>query len=154
MRPISPALNPAEPPRDLFAAQDGLVGSAILPSPDLITIDRTGDSTLETLRSELASWQANLHAAARRTLGLDHRDLSRGQALIAAMLLGEREPALAEAQSAFQRAGLMHLVAISGFNLMVLSFLAVLLIRLTGDIAKMLGYPVGVWWRRSRRSES
>ena len=34
-----------------------------------------------------------------------------------AMLLGERDPALAEVESAFKRVGLVHLVAISGFNL-------------------------------------
>src|SRR5205814_4529210 len=28
----------------------------------------------------------------------------------------------------------------------------VLVIRLTGDVAKMLGYPVGWWWRLRRRS--
>lgn len=28
------------------------------------------------------------------------------------------------------------------------------LIRITGDVAKMLGYPVGVWWRRNHRNLS
>lgn len=132
VRPITPALNPGEPPRDLYATEDRVVGSAVLPSPDLIARLHS-DSPWTNLRTSLAGLQSHLHASARRTLGLDRPELSRGQALIAAMLLGEREPALAEAESAFQRAGLMHLVAISGFNLMVLSFLAVLLVRLTGD---------------------
>ena len=26
-------------------------------------------------------------------------------------------------------------------------------VRLTGDLAKMVGYPVGVWWRLKRRSK-
>lgn len=33
------------------------------------------------------------------------------------------------------------------------ALLLVPLIRLTGDVAKMLGYPVGVWWRLSRRRQ-
>jgi glycosyltransferase involved in cell wall biosynthesis len=28
------------------------------------------------------------------------------------------------------------------------------LIRITGDVAKMLGYPVGVWWRLTRRNDT
>ncbi|RME44096.1 MAG: hypothetical protein D6791_13910, partial [Chloroflexi bacterium] len=27
------------------------------------------------------------------------------------------------------------------------------IIRVTGDVAKMLGYPVGRWWRRQHRAE-
>jgi len=37
------------------------------------------------------------------------------------------------------------------------SFAAMLwvpVIRVTGDVAKMLGYPVGVWWRLARRKDS
>ncbi len=34
----------------------------------------------------------------------------------------------------------------------VVTLILVPVIRLTGDVAKMLGYPVGVWWRMRRRS--
>jgi hypothetical protein len=27
------------------------------------------------------------------------------------------------------------------------------LIRVTGDVAKMLGYPAGLWWRWQRRAD-
>lgn len=33
------------------------------------------------------------------------------------------------------------------------ALLYVPIIRITGDVAKMIGYPVGVWWRRRHRSE-
>ncbi len=56
-----------------------------------------------------------------------------GRALLAAMLLGAREEHLPQITDAFTRLGLTHLVAISGFNMVVLSGLVVLLVRLTGD---------------------
>lgn len=60
------------------------------------------------------------------------RERSRAQAraLLGAMLLGERSPALEEVNNAFLRLGLVHLVAISGFNLVVMSGVALFLVRL------------------------
>jgi competence protein ComEC len=49
------------------------------------------------------------------------------------MLLGERDPSLEPVESAFRRVGLVHLVAISGFNMAALVWITLLLVRLTGD---------------------
>ena len=52
------------------------------------------------------------------------------RALLLAMFLGTREPALADLEAAFRRTGSMHLVAISGFNLAVLAAAALAVARL------------------------
>jgi glycosyltransferase involved in cell wall biosynthesis len=36
----------------------------------------------------------------------------------------------------------------------LIAFVYVPVIRVTGDIAKMIGYPVGVWWRMNRAKDS
>jgi competence protein ComEC len=66
----------------------------------------------------------------------EHRPSSRpspGRALLAAMLLGEREPGLDGIETAFRRLGLVHLVAISGFNLAIVAGLVLFFLRLGPD---------------------
>lgn len=53
---------------------------------------------------------------------------------------------------AYIRRPLQRLAGSSSVSLGTLAW--VLIIRVTGDVAKMIGYPVGVWWRLTRRKDS
>lgn len=133
LRPSGGPLNPGEPPRDLLAAQEHRVGTLIVTSAELI---RPGSPAgwLDRARAAFVRVRECLRAGVLRTLGDDaDPEHARGHALVRAMLLGERDPALDEVEPAFRRVGLLHLVAISGFNLAVLVWVTLLIIRLTGD---------------------
>lgn len=138
LRPVGPPLNPGEPPRDLLAAQDGRVGTLTVASASLIRPGSPGGVTDRALGA-FVRWRGTLRARVLRTLGdtgngeQPNADRTRGHALVRAMLLGERDPALDEVEPAFRRIGLLHLVAISGFNLAVLVWVTLLAIRVTGD---------------------
>lgn len=148
-----PALNPGEYDRRMLGAQDGSIGTIRVPDAELIEVDR---ARADTWRA--ATWRAVGLARARAAQSLDAilgadpsgeppspggtpgpgiTPATAGRALIAAMLLGEREPGYDEADRAFRRLGLVHLVAISGFNLAILAGLALFLTRLLGDLGRL-----------------
>ncbi len=139
LRPARPPLNPGDPPRDLLASQDGRVGTLVVNSAALIQPGAPVGALDRALGTFIGIREA-LRARVLATLGETPTDSdtdtaahARGHALVRAMLLGERDPALADVEPAFRRVGLLHLVAISGFNLAVLVGVTLLLIRLTGD---------------------
>lgn len=127
----------------------------VLPSEDASGLDRA----LAPIRRAIAALRASTREALRHGLpdqdaadpayprtadpahhANDHDDtrandsqLAQGRALLAAMLLGAREEHLPQITDAFTRLGLTHLVAISGFNMVVLAGLVLLAVRLTGD---------------------
>lgn len=139
LRPIGPPQNPGEPDRTMRAAQEGVVGALFVPSIDLIARDRPADGW-EAAGSAWARLVAGLRSRVERTLGgSDERmpEAGPGRPLLRAMLLGERDPALREVESAFRRVGLVHIMAISGFNLAVLAWVAMLAVRLTGDRGRL-----------------
>jgi len=81
-------------------------------------------------------WYSAIGAARARCLAVLEGDADRpspSRALLSAMLLGERDRALDEVNAAFTRLGLLHLIAISGFNLAVMAGVVMVLLRLTGD---------------------
>lgn len=86
--------------------------------PNAPELDRT---------SQTDSRQAQARALQARSL--------QARALIASMLLGvdDADPNLRPVQQAFSRLGLLHLIAISGVNMVLLAGLGVLALRLTGD---------------------
>ncbi|MBC7770922.1 MAG: ComEC/Rec2 family competence protein [Pyrinomonadaceae bacterium] len=143
-----PPLNPGEPDKRLYAGQDGLIGRLHVPDASLVeTVTQAGEpATLgEKAVSVMARVQAAMRLRARAALSAalpirsmqgdgsgDTRDES-GRALLIAMLLGEREVGYEHADEAFRRLGLVHLVAISGFNLAILAGLVLFMVRLTGD---------------------
>src|SRR5438045_412717 len=53
------------------------------------------------------------------------------------MLIGEREPGLDGVETAFRRLGLLHLVAISGFNLAIVAGLVLFFLRLGPDRGRL-----------------
>jgi competence protein ComEC len=129
--PLGPA-NPGEPDRRRWARMSNDGGFIHVSSPELVT--RTAP------RSDPGGWAARgIDALRARSLALIAGDGSheRGRAVLAAILLGEREEAFDRTNDAFQRTGTAHLLAISGFHLAVLSMLGLYLVRLTGDRGRL-----------------
>lgn len=138
LKPIEPGRNPGEPDWLAMANQDGVVGTLDVPSPELVT-ERPPGSLHERLLGSWCAFRGSLHARARAALGRgagapdDDAQLPAARALIAALLLGEQDDRLRDVSAAFTRLGLLHMVAISGFNLAVMAGAAMFLLRLTGD---------------------
>ncbi|MFM9995438.1 MAG: ComEC/Rec2 family competence protein [Phycisphaerales bacterium] len=132
LRPVPPRMNPGERDRRLWAAQDGLVGTLRPPSAALLL--RLGPEP--GAGAAILRWRDRLRERARDALlgnANAGAEASRGRALLAALLLGEEEPGLADVRSAFTRLGLAHVLAISGFHITVMAAVALLGLRLTGD---------------------
>ncbi|MEL6740171.1 MAG: ComEC/Rec2 family competence protein [Planctomycetota bacterium] len=126
-----PPANPGEPDWVLLARKNNSAG-VLTTTPELIETDAGA-------RDARGAWwrvRADVRAAASRMLGIDPRratDLTAGQAVLLALVLGERTDELEPISTAFQRTGTAHLLAISGFHLGVLAAGVVLLIRAAGE---------------------
>lgn len=128
--------NPGEPDWRAWAAQEGMVGHLDAPGWELLT-QAESDDRVTRIRGWWAAWTGAIHARAVDALGLNAPPQPGGRpearALLGALLLGERDADLRSVNSAFQRLGLIHLVAISGFNLAVMAGVAMFLLRLPGE---------------------
>lgn len=136
MDPIRPRHNPGEFDLVSWAAQEHLAGTLSIPTAQLLT-PASSATGLDALRASWLRWRAWLRDRADAALRFEGKplgaDFYQSRALMRSLLLGERDPELREVQSAFQNLGLIHLVAISGFNLAVMAFIALFLLRATGD---------------------
>lgn len=166
-QPVRPAMNPGEPDRRAWAAQDGLIGVLRVPNADLIrSLEPQEMRTIDRALAPIRRGVSGVRAFARASLdgglpdplssqAVDSTEIGRasgaetgialggaqladsrilqGRALLGAMLLGARDEHLPQITDAFTRLGLTHLVAISGFNMVLLSGLVLLGVRLTGD---------------------
>lgn len=126
-RPVAPPLNPGEPDARLWAAQSGRVGSMDVPDAGLV--ERIGPPATGAVVSWWRRARASLRARAERVVGPEPRTPER--ALVAALVLGERERT--GVRESFTRLGLAHLMAISGFHLVVMAGAALFALRATGD---------------------
>lgn len=135
--PVAAPVNPGEPDRRLWAAQDGRAGILRLPSHDLIEPLPPQGGLSRTLR---AAWLFTRGTLIDRThhllLGPRGEHPAPHRALLGALILGEQEPALREVRSAFTRLGLAHILCISGFHLAMLAAVGMFALRLTGDIGR------------------
>ncbi len=120
----SPGLNPGGADRLAWANQSGRAGwvRAGVVEP----MDAGGGLGAIVARA------GALASRVRDAAGARLEGLTAGRDILAAMLLGERSPGDAQ-RAVFARAGVAHLLAISGFHLAVLVALTVGVVRLTGD---------------------
>lgn len=140
IRPVRAPSNPGEPDWLGLAAQDGRIGNLDVPSASLIQA-READGWVESARSKWNGFIGAMHSRCLAAIegssaaSSDARgeDADRARALLGALLLGERDAALEDVNSAFSRLGILHLVAISGFNLMIMAAFASMFLRLFGD---------------------
>jgi competence protein ComEC len=137
MDPIRPRNNPGEFDLVSWAAQEHLAGSMSVPGARMIQpiISVWGEDALRASWLRWRAWLRDRADAALRPASIDPPTSAQTQsrALMRSLLLGERDPELRDVQSAFQNLGLIHLVAISGFNLAVMAFIALFVLRATGD---------------------
>lgn len=152
--PVPAPLNPGEPDRRMLAAQEGLSGRAG-------TLTLTTPPAIEPIDPAEAPWSMRLHgwmsravwtlrarasAALERAMG----DAGNGGAapspargVLRPILLGEYDAESAAVAAAFTRQGLVHILAISGFHLVVMAGVVLFLVRLTGDRGRLEPVVVG-----------
>lgn len=127
--PIEAPVNPGQRDPRVRAAQDRLIGVAHT-SPTLV-------ENLGASPGVRATWLRVRHTLRSRALralgeGAEQRRET-GAALVRSLILGEDDAALDPAREAFTRVGLSHVLAISGFHLVVLVWSVLMLVRLLGD---------------------
>jgi ComEC/Rec2-related protein len=133
--PVPAPSNPGERDQRPAANMDGRAGRVELDSADLL---RASDHPLSTLDRAEQAWLrllGTLRVRAAETLddavgGLDDPS---ARSLLAALLIGSEDRALAPVTDAFGRLGLVHVLSISGFHLVVMAGVALAAVRLTGD---------------------
>lgn len=128
LRAFPPAMNPGETDLAQIARAQGLAG--------LLDV-ATNESVVELgVESEwlwrLRRWQGDLRAKAAGWIRQDlpETDETQRDALLAALMLGERGPGLDGLDKSFTRVGLAHLLAISGMHLAILVLTGLLIVRL------------------------
>jgi len=136
---VAGPMNPGERDARLWAAQDGLVGRVSVEARGLITAARVLPTAVERAQSWVYGGLGWLRrgAASAFDAALGEEDEAgrgpTGRTLLGALLLGRQDPELAALNDAFARLGLVHVLSISGFHLVVMAQLVLVLVRLTGD---------------------
>lgn len=132
-RGFAPPLNPGEPDRRLWANQMGVAGQMDVDAPEAITRAEGREGLFEGLERKFIAWRSQLRV--RAGIVDASEDRSAGADLLAALVLGARDPATRDVRDDFTRVGLAHVLSISGLHLAALAFAALLALRLTGDHA-------------------
>lgn len=134
--PPPPTLNPGEEARAARNAQQRRVGSLRTTDPSLLRPAVRDLGPLDRAERRVRRLVADLRARALAAVGggdADEASDDPSRAFLLALLLGEHEHGVAETRSAFQRVGVAHLLAISGFHLTALVLVGVGAARLFGD---------------------
>lgn len=138
IEPVEGPRNPGERDARVRAAQDRLIGHAHTSASLIERLGRAPGVGAAMLRA--SAW---LRARAEVALGDEG---SRGAALVRSLILGEddgRTGELAPAREAFTRVGMSHVLAISGFHLVVLVWTVIVVLRLFGDRGALEPLTVG-----------
>jgi competence protein ComEC len=134
MLPPRPALNPGE--FDAGRAGGGARRAGLLVVERRAGVENLGRSSSGTLHRVRAALRRHVSRTLQAT-PIDVTDRSaRRDALLRAMLLGERDGTYRELSGVFRRVGLAHLLAISGLHLGVLAGFVMLLLRSTGRTSR------------------
>lgn len=126
--------NPGEVDMRPLAHQRGIAGRITVETAGLIERAGAQESVFGAVRAAFERGRFLLRERAGGWLG-EREDESPGRALLASLLLGERDARQQEMQGAFARVGLAHLLAISGLHLGILAWTGMMAVRLTGDRA-------------------
>jgi competence protein ComEC len=146
-RAPSPAMNPGEPDRLRLARQDHIAGSIDVPTPEFITLAFSLPHWTERAASAWSRFAQRAQAVALGSLATtDQRsgsEVDEPTALLRAMLLGQRDDELRDLSDAFTRTGLAHVLSVSGMNLTLLAWFALMSLRLLGDHPRLEKLAVG-----------
>lgn len=132
-RPIEGPLNPGELDYRLYGAQEGLAGSLEVESTTLVQVLPEDPLLLPRLRAGFFAGREALRGRARAVLDPGPSADERARALLLSLFLGAQEPGDRDIRRSFTHVGLAHVLAISGFHLTVMAYVALFLVRLTGD---------------------
>lgn len=130
------ARNLGEPDWAALGAQSARVGSIVVGDESMIGVLGHDDGFSAAI-GKVRAMRAALRRRAMGALGLDGEAVDPTRAMEGALLLGEREPSFGEVYSTFQRVGVAHVLAISGFHLALVIMMAVVLLRLIGEHARI-----------------
>jgi competence protein ComEC len=140
-RAIPGALNPGESDRARWARSRGVAGYLDVPRASLVWADVSYADAWERAASLWHGWRGNLRIRAegaleRATRGLDES----GRVLVHSLVLGRPPPGGVEPgarlRDSFTRLGLAHVLALSGFHLVVLVAVMLRVVRATGDVGR------------------
>jgi len=128
LRSFPPAMNPGETDLAQIARAQGLAG--LLDVATLESVIELGGQ--RDWLWQLRRWQSDVRTRAAGWIRQDlpETDETRRDALLAALMLGERGPGLDGLDKSFARVGLAHLLAISGMHLAILVLTGLLIVRL------------------------
>ncbi len=131
--PVRSRSNPGEADWRLLAAQRGDEGTLIIEHADHVSPAQPG-GLIARARDGFLGLRATIRERALRSIGIDEsRPSDAASATRAALLLGERDPRFDEVYTRFQRVGVAHVLAISGFHLALVVMMCTLAVRLTGE---------------------
>ncbi|MCA9302601.1 MAG: ComEC/Rec2 family competence protein [Phycisphaerales bacterium] len=125
------ATNPGEPDWEARAAQNNRVGAIYVDHDELIAVTQP-TSVGGRLLAKLIAARAWTRSRAIRAMGLESTHSS-DRSVIGALILGQRDAGFDEVYKSFQRVGIAHMFAISGFHVAVMVAICVLVVRLFGD---------------------
>jgi competence protein ComEC len=115
-----------------LSRQGGRVGTVVVGDESLIEHEAIGG-----LFDRLGRWrvrtQARIRQRALESLGLGVSGSGTNKAVLGALLLGQRDPSFGDVYEAFQHVGVAHVLAISGFHLALVIYLALLAVRGIGE---------------------
>ncbi|MFG0325730.1 MAG: ComEC/Rec2 family competence protein [Phycisphaerales bacterium JB037] len=139
--PVRGPMNPGEADRRLVANQAGEAGTVFVPTAALI--EPVGErGVLGRVEWSLRRGVSWVRSRAGAALGDRGGPEDRARAMLRALVLGERDASLSPVQRTFERVGIAHLLAISGFHLTVLAASFVVLLRVLGDFGRLEAWLV------------
>lgn len=128
LRAFPPAMNPGETDLLRIARTQDLAGILDVASVEGAIELPGGHDWLWRLRRVQDEWRRRAAGWIRQDL--PETDETRRDALLAALMLGERGPGLDGLDKSFTRVGLAHLLAISGMHLAILVLTGLMIVRL------------------------
>jgi competence protein ComEC len=127
----SRASNPGEPDWMRLGNEAGRAGALSVGEGSLLTVEGRPEGW-RGVRAGLVRLRAAIRTRALNALG----DAA-GGGVVGALVLGERDDSFEAMYRVFQRAGVAHVLAVSGFHLAMLCGLAALAVRVTGDRGRL-----------------
>ncbi|MCC6425333.1 MAG: ComEC/Rec2 family competence protein [Phycisphaerales bacterium] len=143
--PIPTAANPGQFDARQWAAQEGHAGTLLADNPALIALTPPGEQSLPSrIHRQLLAARATLIHTAQQTLisnpndwlnPADPASLRRqeARALLRSLVLGLDDQREDQIQQRFTRLGIIHILAISGYHIVILTMLTGGLLRLATD---------------------
>ncbi len=141
LRGFGEPMNPGEFDFRQYAKSLGQAGLLVVDSRELLKITSRKQNELISM---FLNWRDEMRSRTNGWLlsNLPRTDRTKRDALLTALLLGERGPDLEGLDISFKRVGLAHLLAISGFHLGVLAGFVLLVARIGGRIRRWHGWLV------------